>query len=148
MKRRYPVRALPLGIRLSDFYWQPTQEEKAVDSKFLERQRRNRLDKLRRLERLWAEQDLARMRRRVAELESVVKQDRAFVAREEAFEKEIQRRKAIILKLHDEEAEAERKRLLTKLAKVTAEMNAATVRSERALLARRGVVRGARKIAP
>ena len=102
------------------------------------------MQKLHRLERLWAEQDLARMRRRVAELESVVKQDRSFVAREEAFEKEIQRRKDIILQLHDKEAADERKRLLAKLDAATKAINKDVVQAERKVLAARGVLRGRR----
>jgi hypothetical protein len=111
-------------------------------SVFNERRRQNRLAKLHKLEVQWAREDTERLRRRADELEVVVKQDKIWLEREDAWEKEIQRRKDIILQLHEKEAAEERTRLLAKLAKVTGKMNRSTVRAEREVLARRGVLRG------
>jgi len=141
-RKRHPLRALPLGIQMSDFLWEPDAEEKRVA---VEAQRRqSRLAKLHRLEKLWAAQDFERLKRRAAELAAIVEQDRAFVAREQAFEREMQRRQAIIMQLHDEDAKLERKLLLARLEKATKELNKDVVRSERAALLAKGVVRGRR----
>jgi hypothetical protein len=131
---------LPSGVSLGDVLWEPAPDE--IELQVNERRRRNRLAKLHKLEIQWAREDTERLRRRAAELEVVVKQDRAWLEREEAWEKEIQRRKDIISQLHAKEAAEERKRLLAKLARVTEEMNRSTVRAEREVLARRGVLRG------
>ena len=127
-------------MSLGDVLWEPAPDE--IELQVNERRRRNRLAELHKLEVQWAREDTERLRRRAAELEVVVKQDRAWLEREEAWEKEIQRRKDIISQLHEKEAAEERKRLLAKLAKVTEQMNRSTVRAEREVLARRGVLRG------
>jgi hypothetical protein len=85
---------------------------------------------------------LETLKRRAAELAAVVEQDRAFVAREEAFEREMKRRQAIIIQLHEQDAADERKRLLARLEKATKEINADAARRERKVLAARGVLRG------
>lgn len=144
-RKRFPLRALPAGINLRDFYWKPTPDEKAVDSKFLERQRRNRLAKLQRLEKAWLAEDVERLKRRAAELELVAVQDRIYVARVTAIEQEQKRVTDYWLHEQEKQAAAERKALLERLERATKAINADTVQAERKVLAARGVLRGRRK---
>ena len=138
--RKRPIHALPYGINLSDYLFAPDAEE--IQVVVNERRRQDRLAKLHKLEKMWERQDLERLRRRAAELESVIAADKEWLEKQNAWDAEIERRKAIILKLHDEDAKLERERLLARLEKATKTMNAEIVRSERAELSRRGVVRG------
>jgi hypothetical protein len=130
---------------MADFLFEPDEDERRVE---FEKQRvQSRLAKLHRLSKQWERADEERLRRRVAELSVIVGHDKEWLAREEAWEKEIQRRKDIILKLHDEDAKLERKLLLARLDKATKTMNADIVKAERTTLAARGVIRGRRKSA-
>ena len=92
----------------------------------------------------WDREDDERRRRHVAEIEAIVAVGRAYVERQNALEAEIQRRKDYYEAAHKDEADQERRRLLTRLEKATKEIRKSDVRAERQELFRRGVVRGTR----
>jgi hypothetical protein len=140
MKRQKPLQALPLGIRLADYFWSPDKAEREVN--LAAQRRRAALAKLAKLEVEWKVQDELRLRRRAAELAVVVAADKEWLAREQAWEEQLQKIQDYYRSEAQREAAEERKRLLAKLDKVTRQMNKSDVRAERQELLRRGVFRG------
>src|SRR5260370_30222694 len=84
-RQRHPLRALPLGISLSDFFWEPTRGEIEADQRRANRLRR--LEYLAKLKESWEREDCERLRRRAAELAVVVENDRAYIERVNAIER-------------------------------------------------------------
>jgi hypothetical protein len=139
-RNKRPLRALPMGLSMSDFFWEATPEETLIE--FEKKRRQSRLAKLHRLELIWAVQDTERLRRRAAELAAIVAQDRIYVARVNAIEQEQKRVTDYWLDEQKKTAEVEWKALLAKAEKLGKEIRKSDVRAEREVLARRGVLRG------
>lgn len=144
MNRRRPsLLALPAGVKLADFLFEPDKEEKQAFRN--DRRRRGRLDKLKSLKSKWDAEDLAATRRRVKELEAVVAADREFVAREAENEERRMAAEAQTKKIVDYYINSEHKALLARAARAGREINADIVKAERKELERRGLVRGKRR---
>jgi hypothetical protein len=143
MNRRKPIRALPFGINLSDYYFHPTREEKLLD--WLHEQKR-----------IWDAEDDVRRRRRAAQIEAEVNAAKEVQAREDRLVRDtnwwLQQREVdrplmekLTADLQDALEGNWHKKVLAKLAALEKEIRLDAVRAERKTLLRRGVVRGRRK---
>jgi hypothetical protein len=140
MRRRIPVLALPLDIKLDDILFAPDAEERKAYA--WETHRRAALKRLERLRATWERQDLERARKRAKDLQALVEADRKFVAAENDRQERRVAAEQETKKIADYYLQEQRKELLARLARATKEISADVCRSERERLMRRGVVRG------
>jgi predicted polyphosphate/ATP-dependent NAD kinase len=148
MNRQRPsLLALPAGVKMQDFLFEPDEAEKqAYRATLAEKHRQNSLRRLAKLKQRWDEEDNAQRKRlrarRVKELESVVAADREFVAKENEKERRRMAAEAETKKIADYYINEQHKELLARLHKATGEINRDIIRTERKELERRGVIRG------
>jgi hypothetical protein len=149
-RNRKPIRALPLGINMKDFLWEPDEAERFVD-------------RVRQLQKVWHREDLERLRRREklialeiedAKRKQAIEDARAEEARER--EAEIERRKTYwvrereagaaamekLIASYEAELNVEHGKRLKKLAQIEKDIARDKLKIERQALAQRGVLRG------
>jgi hypothetical protein len=144
MKRRRPsILALPAGVKLEDFYFEPTAGEKRADT-----YRKTRLRKLEWLDeqqKLRDASELQWLRDRVAVLESVIQADKEFVAAENERDRRRMAAEAETKRVHDWWVAEQHRELLARAERAGREINRDICKTERKVLEQRGIVRGKRR---
>ena len=149
--RSRPIFVLPTGENLSDFDFLPSKEEKAVEKERAKRRKQaaRRLVNLANLQKLWEREEAAYLKRmdtlrqkHIAAILVQAERDRIWLAQMNAWEQEIERRRNFYLTEHAKEDKATHAAHLAKLAEILTDIRKDSVRAERKVLEKRGVVRG------
>ncbi len=122
---------LPPGYREQDYYWYPTREERI-------------LERLAEMKKEWDAQELAFYRRKCREHGEDVARDLPWLERQRELEAELIAIQAYYRTEREKELAAEDQARREKAKLILKEINTEIARSERATLARRGVIRGLR----
>jgi hypothetical protein len=149
------ILALPSGMNLSEYDSAPTKEEKDFEKAAAKEVARHRkhakvcLVNLAALKKTWAKEDAAsdrlreqRRQKHIAAIFAQVAIDRVWLEQYHAWEQEIERRRNFYLTEHQKEEKAIHAAQLAKLAEILTDIRKDTVRAERKVLEKRGVVRG------
>jgi hypothetical protein len=152
MNRRRPsLLALPAGVKLADFDFEPTKEElKQVralqtEARRAELNRQAALKRLARLKQSWEEKERGQRKRRIKELEAAIAADKKWIAEQDERERQRMDAEAQTKRVADYYIAEEHRALLIRLSKATAAVNRDIIRTERKELERRGVIRGKRQ---
>jgi hypothetical protein len=125
-----------------DYFFEPTKGEREAEQRY--KNRLYRLEYLAGLKAKWETEDIARLKRRAAELESVVAKDRAYVERVNQIQQENDRVTNWWLAEQKKTADAIHAAQLKKLELILEDIQKDNARAERAELLRRNVVGGRR----
>lgn len=145
MRRRNQPRVLPplLPEKADNFLFEPDEEERQYVRN--EGHRQNSLAKLRKLDALFADQQMEYLRSKCAALQSVIDADRAWLAAQAEREAELKRVNDWWASERKKELKAEDEQRRKKLARATEQINRDAVRREREQFSQRGLIRGRKR---